>query len=153
MNSSINASKIIIDNEDDKIISIAEAEEAVKTLIRYIGEDPEREGLIETPKRVIKSFNEFYAGYSQDPEIFLSKTFEDIEGYNDIVLLKNINFESHCEHHMVPIIGRASIGYYPDKRVVGISKLARVLDLYAKRLQTQETMTCLLYTSDAADES
>ena len=104
MNSSINASKIIIDNEDDKIVSKAEAEEAVKTLIRYIGEDPEREGLIETPKRVIKSFNEFYAGYSQDPEIFLSKTFEDIEGYNDIVLLKNINFESHCEHHMVPIL-------------------------------------------------
>ena len=118
MNSSINASKIIIDNEDDKIISKAEAEEAVKILIRYIGEDPEREGLIETPKRVIKSFNEFYAGYSQDPEIFLSKTFEDIEGYNDIVLLKNINFESHCEHHMVPIIGRASIGYYPDKRLL-----------------------------------
>ena len=114
MNSSINASNIIIDNQDNKIISKAEAEEAVKTLIRYIGEDP---------------------------EIFLSKTFEDIEGYNDIVLLKNINFESHCEHHMVPIIGRASIGYYPDKRVVGISKLARVLDLYAKRLQTQETMT------------
>ena len=128
MNSSINASNIIIDNQDNKIISKAEAEEAVKTLIRYIGEDPEREGLLETPKRVIKSFNEFYAGYSQDPEIFLSKTFEDIEGYNDIVLLKNINFESHCEHHMVPIIGRASIGYYPDKRVVGISKLARVLD-------------------------
>ena len=119
----------------------SEAEEAVKTLIRYIGEDPDREGLLETPKRVIKSFNEFYAGYSQDPEIFLSKTFEDVEGYNDIVLLKNINFESHCEHHMVPIIGRASIGYYPEKRVVGISKLARVLDLYAKRLQTQETMT------------
>ena len=141
MNSSINASKIIIDNENNKIISKEEAEEAVKTLIRYIGEDPEREGLLETPKRVIKSFNEFYAGYSQDPEIFLSKTFEDIEGYNDIVMLKNINFESHCEHHMVPIIGRASIGYYPDKRVVGISKLARVLDLYAKRLQTQETMT------------
>ena len=104
MNSSINASKIIIDNENDKIISKAEAEEAVKTLIRYIGEDPEREGLIETPKRVIKSFNEFYAGYSQDPEIFLSKTFEDIEGYNDIVLLKNINFESHCEHHMLSLI-------------------------------------------------
>ena len=147
MNSSINASKIIINNQDDKIISKAEAEEAVKTLIRYIGEDPEREGLLETPKRVIKSFNEFYAGYSQDPEIFLSKTFEDIEGYNDIVLLKNINFESHCEHHMVPIIGRASIGYYPDKRVVGISKLARVLDLYAKRLQTQETMTAQIAES------
>ena len=113
MNSSINTSKIILDNQDNKIVSQEEAEEAVKTLIQYIGEDPEREGLIETPKRVIKSFNEFYAGYGQDPEILLSKTFEDIEGYDDIVLLKNISFESHCEHHMVPIIGRASIGYYP----------------------------------------
>ena len=141
MNSSINASKIILDKQDNKIISQEEAEQAVKTLIQYIGEDPEREGLVDTPKRVIKSFNEFYAGYSQDPEILLSKTFEDIEDYDDIVLLKNINFESHCEHHMVPIIGRASIGYYPNKRVVGISKLARVLDAFAKRLQTQETMT------------
>ena len=131
----------MLDDQDNKIISQEEAEQAVKTLIQYIGEDPEREGLIETPKRVIKSFDEFYAGYSQDPKILLSKTFEDIEGYDDIVLLKNINFESHCEHHMVPIIGRASIGYYPNKRVVGISKLARVLDVYSKRLQTQETMT------------
>ena len=96
---------------------------------------------METPKRVIKSFNEFYAGYNQDPKKLLEKTFEDIEGYDDIVILKNINFESHCEHHMVPTIGRATIGYYPDKRVVGISKLARVLDVFAKRLQTQETMT------------
>ena len=141
MNSSINASNIIIDNQENKIISKAEAEEAVKTLIRYIGEDPEREGLKETPKRVIKSFNEFYAGYSQDPEIFLSKTFEDIEGYNDIVLLKNINFESHCEHHMLPIIGNASIGYLPNKSIVGISKLARIVNTFAKRLQTQEIMT------------
>ncbi len=141
MGSSINASKLILDNQDNKIVSQEEAEQAVKTLIKYIGEDPEREGLKETPKRVIKSFNEFYAGYSQDPETLLSKTFEDIEGYDDIVLLKNINFESHCEHHMVPIIGKASIGYYPNKRVVGISKLARVLDVFAKRLQTQETMT------------
>ena len=141
MGSSINASKLVLDNQDNKIVSQEEAEQAVKTLIQYIGEDPEREGLIETPKRVIKSFNEFYAGYSQDPETLLSKTFEDIEGYDDIVLLKNINFESHCEHHMVPIIGKASIGYYPNKRVVGISKLARVLDVFAKRLQTQETMT------------
>ena len=103
MNSSINTSKIILDNQDNKITTQEEAEQAVKTLIQYIGEDPEREGLIETPKRVIKSFNEFYAGYSQNPEILLSKTFEDIEGYDDIVLLKNISFESHCEHHMVPI--------------------------------------------------
>ncbi|MDA9674469.1 GTP cyclohydrolase I, partial [Alphaproteobacteria bacterium] len=141
MNSSLNASKIIIDEDVKSEISEGEAEKAVKILIEYIGEDPNREGLLETPKRVIKSFKEFYAGYDQNPEELLSKTFEDIEGYNDIVLLKNINFESHCEHHMVPIIGRASIGYYPNKRVVGISKLARVLDAFAKRLQTQETMT------------
>lgn len=141
MNSSLNASKIIIDEDVKSEISEIEAEKAVKILIEYIGEDPNREGLLETPKRVIKSFKEFYAGYDQNPEELLSKTFEDIEGYNDIVLLKNINFESHCEHHMVPIIGRASIGYYPNKRVVGISKLARVLDAFAKRLQTQETMT------------
>ena len=141
MNSSLNASKIIIDEDVKSEISDSEAEKAVKVLIEYIGEDPNREGLLETPKRVIKSFKEFYAGYDQNPEELLSKTFEDIEGYNDIVLLKNINFESHCEHHMVPIIGRASIGYYPNKRVVGISKLARVLDAFAKRLQTQETMT------------
>mgnify|MGYP006104762935 FL=1 len=118
-----------------------EAEEAIKTLIEYLGDDPNREGLIDTPKRVIKSFKEFYSGYDLDGEEILSRTFEDVEGYNDIVILKNINFESHCEHHMVPIIGRATIGYYPDKRVVGISKLARILDVYAKRLQTQETMT------------
>jgi GTP cyclohydrolase I len=141
MNSSLNASKIIIDEDVKSEISEIEAEKAVKMLIEYIGEDPNREGLLETPKRVIKSFKEFYAGYDQNPEELLSKTFEDIEDYNDIVLLKNINFESHCEHHMVPIIGRASIGYYPNKRVVGISKLARVLDAFAKRLQTQETMT------------
>ncbi len=141
MNSSLNASKIILNDDIETSISSEEAEKAVKTLIQYIGEDPNREGLLETPKRVIKSFKEFYAGYDQDPEQLLSKTFEDIEGYNDIVLLKNINFESHCEHHMVPIIGRATIGYYPNKRVVGISKLARVLDAFAKRLQTQETMT------------
>ncbi|MDC0094169.1 GTP cyclohydrolase I FolE [Alphaproteobacteria bacterium] len=141
MNSSLNASKILIDEDIRTEISKDEAENAVKILIEFIGENPNREGLLETPKRVIKSFKEFYAGYSQDPEELLSKTFEDVEGYSDIVLLKNISFESHCEHHMVPIIGRASIGYYPNKRVVGISKLARVLDAFAKRLQTQETMT------------
>ena len=141
MNSSLNASNIVINDEEKNIVSQSEAEKAVKTLIEYIGEDPDREGLIDTPKRVIKSFREFYSGYSQNPEELLSKTFEEVDGYNDIVLLKNINFESHCEHHMVPIIGRATIGYYPNKRVVGISKLARVLDIFAKRLQTQETMT------------
>ena len=136
----------LVKDAEDKILDVnkvsdKEAEEAFKTILTWLGEDPNREGLLETPKRVIKSFKEFYAGYDQNPEELLSKTFEDIEGYNDIVLLKNINFESHCEHHMVPIIGRASIGYYPNKRVVGISKLARVLDAFAKRLQTQETMT------------
>ena len=141
MNSSLNASNFVINDEEKNIVSKSEAEKAVKTLIEYIGEDPDREGLIDTPKRVIKSFREFYSGYGQNPEELLSKTFEEVEGYNDIVLLKNINFESHCEHHMVPIIGRATIGYYPKKRVVGISKLARVLDMFAKRLQTQETMT------------
>ena len=141
MNSSINASKLIIDDNEKRSVTQEEAELAIKTLIEYIGEDPNREGLIETPRRVIKSFNEFFAGYHEDPKKLLEKTFEDIEGYNDIVILKNINFESHCEHHMVPIIGRATIGYYPDKKVVGISKLARVLDVFAKRLQTQETMT------------
>ena len=141
MNSSINASSLIIDEQEKRSITQEEAEQAIKLLIEYIGEDPNREGLMETPKRVIKSFNEFYAGYNQDPKKLLEKTFEDIEGYDDIVILKNINFESHCEHHMVPIIGRATIGYYPNKRVVGISKLARVLNVFAKRLQTQETMT------------
>ena len=141
MNSSLNASNFVINDEEKNIVSKSEAEKAVKTLIEYIGEDPDREGLIDTPKRVIKSFREFYSGYGQNPEELLSKTFEEVDGYNDIVLLKNINFESHCEHHMVPIIGRATIGYYPKKRVVGISKLARVLDMFAKRLQTQETMT------------
>ena len=128
--------------QDTKVkISQSEAEEAIKILIEYLGDNPNREGLIDTPKRVIKSFKEFYSGYDLNGEEILSRTFEDVEGYDDIVMLKNINFESHCEHHMVPIIGRATIGYYPDKRVVGISKLARVLDVYAKRLQTQETMT------------
>ena len=128
--------------QDTKVkISQSKAEEAIKILIEYLGDDPSREGLIDTPKRVIKSFKEFYSGYDLNGEEILSRTFEDVEGYDDIVMLKNINFESHCEHHMVPIIGRATIGYYPDKRVVGISKLARVLDVYAKRLQTQETMT------------
>ncbi|MDC1260206.1 GTP cyclohydrolase I FolE [Pseudomonadota bacterium] len=122
-------------------ITQSEAEEAIKVLIEYLGDNPNREGLIDTPKRVIKSFKEFYSGYDLNGEEILSRTFEDVEGYDDIVMLKNINFESHCEHHMVPIVGRATIGYYPDKRVVGISKLARVLDVYAKRLQTQETMT------------
>ena len=118
-----------------------EAEDAVRTLISWAGDDPKREGLIETPKRVVKSYEEFYAGYTQDPSEILSKVFEEIEGYDEIVLVKDILLESHCEHHMVPILGKAHVAYLPDKRVVGLSKLARVVDLYAKRLQTQETMT------------
>ena len=118
-----------------------EAEDAVRTLISWAGDDPKREGLIETPKRVVKSYEEFYDGYGQDPSEILSKVFEEIEGYDEIVLVKDILLESHCEHHMVPIIGKAHVAYLPDKRVVGLSKLARVVDLYAKRLQTQETMT------------
>jgi len=118
-----------------------EAEDAVKTLISWAGDDPTREGLVETPKRVVKSYEEFYEGYGQDPEDILSKVFEEIEGYDEMVLVKDILLESHCEHHMVPILGKAHVAYLPDKRVVGLSKLARVVDLYARRLQTQETMT------------
>jgi len=118
-----------------------EAEDAVKTLISWAGDNPEREGLIETPKRVVKSYEEFYAGYDQDPESILSKVFEEVEGYDEMIIVKDIRLESHCEHHMVPILGKAHVAYIPDQRVVGISKLARVVDLYAKRLQTQETMT------------
>ena len=114
---------------------------AVKTLIEWAGDDPTREGLIETPQRVLKAYNEFFSGYEMDPEAILEKTFEEVEGYDEMVIVKDIRVESHCEHHMVPIIGKAHIGYIPDKRVVGISKLARLVDVYAKRLQTQETMT------------
>jgi GTP cyclohydrolase I len=121
--------------------SADEAKEAVRTLIRWAGDDPAREGLIDTPQRVIDAYREFYAGYDEDPETVLAKTFEEVAGYDDIVLLKNMRFESHCEHHMVPIIGVAHIAYLPDKKVVGISKIARLLDVFAKRLQTQELMT------------
>ena len=115
-----------------------EAMKAVKTLIEWAGDDPSREGLIETPKRVVKAYNEFFQGYDQDPEEVLNKTFEEVEGYDDAVIVRNIRVESHCEHHMVPILGVAHVGYIPNNRVVGISKLARVVDIYAKRLQTQE---------------
>lgn len=118
-----------------------EAMAAVKTLLRWAGDNPDREGLIDTPKRVINAYEEFFAGYEQDPEDILSRTFEEVEGYSEIVLMKNMRLESHCEHHMVPIIGKAHVAYIPEKRVVGISKLARLVDVYAKRLQTQETMT------------
>ena len=122
-------------------ISREEAEKAVETLIKWAGDDPNREGLKDTPKRVVNAYNEFFAGYSNSPENVLKKTFDEVNGYNDIVMLKNISLHSHCEHHMVPIIGKVHLAYLPIKRVVGISKLARVVDIYAKRLQTQETMT------------
>ena len=118
-----------------------EAMEAVKTLLAFAGDDPTREGLVETPKRVIKAYGEFFAGYDEDPEEVLSKTFEQVEGYDEMVIVKGIRVESHCEHHMVPILGVAHVGYIPDQRVVGISKLARIIDIFGKRLQTQETMT------------
>ena len=118
-----------------------EAEAAVRTLLRWAGEDPDREGLLATPSRVVSAYEEWFAGYGQDPRDYLSRTFEEVGGYDEIVLLRNIRFESHCEHHMAPVLGRVHIGYLPRDRVVGISKLARLVDVYAKRLQTQEKMT------------
>jgi len=118
-----------------------EAEAAVRTLLKWIGEDPNREGLLETPKRVIGAYEEFFQGYKDDPRKFLAKTFDEVSGYDEIVLLKNMRLESHCEHHMVPFIGMAHVAYLPNKRIVGISKIARLVDVYAKRLQTQETLT------------
>ena len=118
-----------------------QAEEAVKTLIQWAGDNPEREGLIETPKRVVNAYKEFFSGYDSKPEQILSKTFDEVEGYDEMVIVRDITIESHCEHHMVPFIGIAHIGYIPNKRIVGISKLARIADVFAKRLQTQEIMT------------
>ncbi len=120
--------------------SRAEAEKAVHTLLRWTGDDPNREGLVDTPARVTRAFEDWFSGYGQDPEEYLKRTFEEIEGYDDMVILKDIRFESHCEHHLAPIIGRAHVGYLPTKRVVGISKLARVVEAYARRLQVQEKM-------------
>ncbi|MEX0840660.1 MAG: GTP cyclohydrolase I FolE [Xanthobacteraceae bacterium] len=121
--------------------SRAEAEAAVRTLIRWAGDDPGREGLSATPARVASAFEEWFSGYGQDPRDYLKRTFEEIGGYDEIVLLRNVRFESHCEHHMAPIIGRVHIGYLPRNRVVGISKLARLVDVFARRLQSQEKMT------------
>ena len=117
-----------------------EAEKAVHTLLRWAGDDPSREGLADTPARVAKAFEDWFSGYGQDPEEYLTRTFEEIEGYDDMVILRDIRFESHCEHHLAPIIGRAHVGYLPTNRVVGISKLARVVEAYARRLQVQEKM-------------
>ena len=117
-----------------------EAETAVRTLLQWAGDNPEREGLVDTPARVAKAFEDWFSGYGQDPEEYLTRTFEEIEGYDDMVILRDIRFESHCEHHLAPIIGRVHVGYLPTKRVVGISKLARVVEAYARRLQVQEKM-------------
>ena len=119
----------------------AEAEEAVRTLIRWAGDDPGREGLLGTPDRVARAFREYFAGYDEDPVALLQRTFEETDGYDEIVMLKDIRFESHCEHHLAPIIGKVHVAYLPNNRVVGISKLARLVDVYAKRLQIQEKMT------------
>ena len=122
-------------------VSDKQAEEAFRTILKWIGEDPNREGLIETPRRVIKAFKEYFKGYHQDAESDLSKTFGDVEGYDDMVVEKNITLESHCEHHMAPIIGVAHVAYIPNKKVVGLSKLARTVEVFSKRLQTQERLT------------
>ncbi|HKF99594.1 MAG TPA: GTP cyclohydrolase I FolE [Xanthobacteraceae bacterium] len=121
--------------------SRAEAEEAVRTLIRWAGENPAREGLLDTPKRVARAYEEWFAGYDEDPEEMLQRTFEEVGGYDEIVLLRDIRFTSHCEHHMAPIFGRAHVGYLPRNRVVGLSKLARLINVYARRMQIQERMT------------
>ncbi len=118
-----------------------DAMKAVKTLLAYAGDNPEREGLLDTPKRVVEAYDEWFCGYAEDPKHVLARTFEEVEGYDEMVLLKNMRFESHCEHHMAPIIGYAHVAYIPDKRIVGISKIARLVDIFAKRLQTQEIMT------------
>jgi len=129
--------------------SRAEAEEAVRTLIRWAGENPAREGLLDTPSRVVRAYEEWFAGYEEDPEDMLKRTFEEVGGYDEIVLLRDIRFTSHCEHHMAPIFGRAHIGYLPRNRVVGLSKLARLINVYARRMQIQERMTVEI--ADALD--
>ena len=126
---------------DTKKVSDKEAEEAFKTILTWMGEDPSREGLLETPKRVVKAFKEYFGGYTEDANKILEKTFGDVEGYDDMVVEKNISVSSHCEHHMAPIVGTAHVAYIPNKRVVGLSKLARVVEVFSKRLQTQERLT------------
>ena len=129
------------ENKHIKKVSEQEAEEAFRTILTWMGEDPNREGLIETPKRVVKAFKEYFKGYKEDPIQVLDKTFGDVDGYDDMVIQKNISVQSHCEHHMAPIIGKAHVAYIPNKRVVGLSKLARVVEVFSKRLQTQERLT------------
>ena len=134
----------LVKNENQKnldTVSDKEAEEAFVKILKWIGEDPSREGLLETPKRVTKAFREYFKGYKEDPKAILSKTFGDVDGYDDMVVQKNISVQSHCEHHMAPIIGVAHVAYIPKERVVGLSKLARVVEVFSKRLQTQERLT------------
>ena len=137
--------KLVKDTEKDIIkkpeVTDRQAEEAFKTILKWIGEDPSREGLLETPKRVVKAFKEYFKGYHQNAEQDLTKTFGDVEGYDDMVVEKNITLESHCEHHMAPIIGVAHVAYIPNQKVVGLSKLARTVEIFSKRLQTQERLT------------
>ena len=132
-----------IDNKnlETNKVSDKQAEEAFKTILAWMGEDPNREGLLETPKRVVKAYKEYFAGYKEDPNKILDKTFGDVDGYDDMVIQKNISVQSHCEHHMAPIIGKAHVAYIPNERVVGLSKLARVVEVFSKRLQTQERLT------------
>ena len=136
----------LVKDTDAKILKVnnvsdQEAEEALKTILTWMGEDPNREGLLETPKRVIKAYKEYFGGYAEDPNKILDKTFGDVEGYNDMVVVKNVSVQSHCEHHMAPIIGTAQVAYIPNERVVGLSKLARVVEVFSKRLQKQERLT------------
>ena len=136
----------LVKDTDNKIIETSEvtdkeAEQAFKTIITWLGEDPNREGLLETPKRVMKAYKEYFGGYKVDPDKILDKTFGDVDGYDDMVIQKNISVQSHCEHHMAPIIGKAHVAYIPKERVVGLSKLARVVEVFSKRLQTQERLT------------
>ena len=136
--------KLVKDTDSKNIevkVSDKEAEEALRTILSWMGEDPNREGLLETPKRVIKAFKEYFKGYQEDPSKILDKTFGDVDGYDDMVVQKNISVQSHCEHHMAPIIGKAHVAYIPKERVVGLSKLARVVEVFSKRLQTQERLT------------
>ena len=140
----------LVKNENQKnidTVSDKEAEEAFIKILRWIGEDPTREGLLETPKRVAKAFKEYFKGYKEDPKEILSKTFGDVNGYDDMVIQKNISIQSHCEHHMAPIIGVAHVAYIPKDRVVGLSKLARVVEVFSKRLQTQERLTMQIATT------
>ena len=137
--------KLVKDNDGKTVeanqVSDKEAEDAFRTILSWLGEDPSREGLLETPKRVMKAYKEYFAGYKVDPDKILDKTFGDVDGYDDMVIQKNISIQSHCEHHMAPIIGKAHVAYIPKERVVGLSKLARVVEVFSKRLQTQERLT------------